>query len=169
MTRWKLKLLNGVCVLILMLHCYKSWSQNAVIQDVIGSAGGYEHEPVFGNLHWTVGEPMIETYESGWILSQGFHQTYYDLLTIVSVDGPENNALQMLLYPNPAEYELTVQLSASLPFRTIVHDAIGQVVLPEQVGNKHIVIPVRDLPAGVYFVSVSSAHFTFRAFKFIKP
>jgi len=55
---------------------YIAFSLNSVAQQVIASAGGYyEGENI--SLSWTLGEPVIETFEGNdIILTQGFQQPY---------------------------------------------------------------------------------------------
>lgn len=59
------------------------WSQS-ISRDVIAAAGDYQQHPGFGSLHWTLGEPAVETLiQSPLRLSQGFHQLY---ILVVAVD-----------------------------------------------------------------------------------
>lgn len=39
---------------------------------VINTAGEYQSGPTMGNLHWTVGEVIVEEFRNGKVLSQGF-------------------------------------------------------------------------------------------------
>nr|NQU92395.1 hypothetical protein [Bacteroidota bacterium] len=65
---------NLVCSFIAIACFAFSITSNA--QQVIASAGGfYEGENI--SLSWTLGEPVIETFEgNGIILTQGFQQPY---------------------------------------------------------------------------------------------
>src|ERR1043165_4995768 len=71
---------------------------------VVGSTGS-SGTSASGNIDWTVGEIMTETFSSGNIVTQGFHQPWTSLAT--SIGSPAASAFDV--YPNPVSDHLNIQ------------------------------------------------------------
>lgn len=61
----------------------------------------------------------------------------------------------IFLYPNPVKNELIVESAAEIHFITIT-DILGKNIYNTSCDNTHVVIPVVDLPSGVYFVRINN-------------
>lgn len=59
-----------------------------------------QNMPIKFFSHWTVGEIAVEHDENSVVLSQGFHQTYNDLLSTATWELPQVE-LDLSVYPNP--------------------------------------------------------------------
>ena len=83
---------------------------SAQIQDlqVVATAGSsFQSNDII--LDWTIGEPVVSTLEaSSIILSQGFHQPEY---TLVSVEPLLSNVGSVDVFPNPFSSEVSIKAS----------------------------------------------------------
>lgn len=76
-------------------------------QEVI-SSGGSHAQGTGVSLSWTLGEPVTATLKSsGYILTQGFHQTRLSASAIEDVATP---GLTLVVYPNPFTYVLHLRV-----------------------------------------------------------
>lgn len=124
---------------------------------VIGSSGGHYSN---GNviLSFTVGEPVIETVESGdFILTQGFQQPE---LTIVGVREHERAAqFNVRAFPNPTMGKVYIEVTSesNSTIRLELYDAIGKLVQQplsaDLINDKHVFeLDLTRYATGVYFV-----------------
>jgi hypothetical protein len=147
----------------------------ALIREVVSTAGDFVRNANFGNLHWTLGEPVVETFNSpNMRLTQGFHQVYYRVLSAESTEYPsvqlENQApaVQVRLYPNPTAQHLTVETDYKSDFNIIVRDLNGKILL-QQIGNSaKTELNLDALPAGMYLVTINSKEKQVQTFKIQK-
>ncbi len=97
--------------LFILLLCFCAF-QVAYCQDtdlhVVSSAGdSYQSDGLI--LDWTLGEPVVSTYEkSSLIVSQGFHQPEY---TIVSVNPLSIEIGSVNIFPNPFLSAVSIKAS----------------------------------------------------------
>jgi len=133
------------------------WGQNQLTPEVISNGG-----EVFSNsnyvLSFTIGEPMVETYQNGnHVLTQGFQQP-----SSRSVTNTENTLsfIEIDISPNPFQSTLNLNLS----FEEIqaldisIVDALGRTVLSEKRTLKegNIEINTAQIPSGFYFLKIQS-------------
>jgi hypothetical protein len=78
---------------------------------------------------------------------------YYSPITITST-GNIGEAI-FLIYPNPAKEYLNIFSNSNQPNEISLFNLVGNMVLQKQF-NDHIIIPVGNLPSGVYIVKVTS-------------
>ncbi len=145
--------LRFLVALFIFLNARSSFSQ-AVAPDVVGSTGDF-YANAGGQVQWTVGEVMVETYQSGNnYVTQGFHQPNYGVL----IGMPNASLLDLSIFPNPATDNI------SLKFGTIggnyslyIYDITGNTLRAEQftagAGGLHT-LSVKDFANGVYFLSL---------------
>jgi hypothetical protein len=117
---------------------------------VIGSAGAYFDNLLFGDLHFTVGEIAVGRYLNGMELAEGFHRVYYDVA--VSSADPLPEDWQVKLYPNPATERLILELSDSQPVAAQLFSNSGQMLLNQAGISQHAEFDLSQLPAGVYWL-----------------
>ncbi|MFL5764690.1 MAG: T9SS type A sorting domain-containing protein [Bacteroidia bacterium] len=123
----------------------------SLVPTVVGSAGA-SGTSASGNIDWTVGEIMTETFSSGNIITQGFHQPWTNLTTSVS-NLPAVPAFDV--YPNPVSDYLKIHFSGAGSYSLNLYDAQGRIVFSGSAEDLPLtVIPVADLDAGLYFLSV---------------
>ncbi|HXB38944.1 MAG TPA: M4 family metallopeptidase [Bacteroidia bacterium] len=82
---------------------------------------------------------------------------YIDNINISGTTGISiNNAGGMMIYPNPAHNNLTVQADQNIGSIQVI-DMLGKSVLRQQpAGEKTVQVDISSLPAGIYFVKVSA-------------
>lgn len=99
--------------------------------EVVASSGTH-----FSNgttqLSWTIGEPVIDTYDNGSnILTQGFHQT---LLTVTGIQETEAQLEGVSVYPNPVDYLLNVKFEVNQSnVSAMLFDPSGRMISSEQI------------------------------------
>lgn len=153
-------------VFVLNLH---SLVAQSLSQEVIGSRGGVSINQEEGNLHWTIGETIINTTggENELYLTQGFHQLYHDLLVTDIEDIVENTAV-IQLYPNPTRGLVSLQMHENKLERIAISNQLGQILLYYDTYKHGDQINLSSLPNGIYFLTVSYQHQLIKTFKVIK-
>jgi glucuronoarabinoxylan endo-1,4-beta-xylanase len=103
------------------------------------------------------------------------HGDYLGSCTVVKAGKPADGeagvppAVQTRIYPNPASDEINIQLGTELRQirEVVILDVSGKTVLQRQVnGQKSLVVPVKQLPSGVYLVQIKGERLS--TFKIIK-
>ncbi|HNS18340.1 MAG TPA: T9SS type A sorting domain-containing protein [Bacteroidales bacterium] len=98
----------------------------SLIPDVVASAGDI-FTGKHSSLEWTLGEVTIETISSETsLLTQGFHQSY---LQVLKVNAPEDPLVNVLVYPNPVNDLLTIEITTAEKnpqFKLELFDFVGQ-------------------------------------------
>jgi hypothetical protein len=96
----------------------------------------------------TNGAYTVTVYNNG---TPGCCGTYSDTITVTSVDVGETieEPSSIILYPNPASDNFTVNMSGELR----IYDVMGRVVKVERLNRKQQTVNCK-LNAGIYFVSV---------------
>lgn len=156
----------------LLFCCYFFEFQGAFAQtidlEVVGSAGDTRQHPSFGSLHWTIGEPAVETIQQSPIrLTQGFHQTYYNL--IVSEESPEKPDWALRLFPNPTTELVTLETAYTGVLNIILTDLNGRALYTRNIsGGGTNTFDLKDYPAGTYLLSVRDADQNIQTFKILK-
>jgi len=113
---------------LVFLPCQRGFTQG-LKNEVIGSAGD---DFVFEDIEvsWTVGESIIELYQSGNVfISQGFHQPEIKFSEIHEQERPDFFAN---IFPNPTNRFILVELtgeSEMVNFNLILSDLTGRVLL----------------------------------------
>ncbi len=105
-------------------------------------------------------------------MSQGESRFEIGIGTTNAVAGVNSEKVQMYLVPNPATDRLKVSFEARKEGKTelVVRNALGQQVYSESLGRVsagNVTVPVSNLAAGVYTVTLSAEGFT-ETQKFIK-
>jgi hypothetical protein len=112
---------------------------NAFFPEVIASSGAYFNE-FPASLSWTLGESVIETVkEDRFMLSQGFHQGNYEIVTAGGDD--EDYLFRVEVYPNPSRDIVNIRiisLSESVNMVLEMYDLIGNVVYKQNVKSRDI-------------------------------
>ena len=135
----KLLLITG-----LILSCSAS-GQIGVSRDVFGSAGT---EFSNGNMQtsFTIGETFTSTLTNSEIHTLGFQQTNQSAVSVV-----ELNNVEVGLYPNPADNQITFISSLEEPFSYQVYDVSGRLILEGRHQQSMLTLNVSNLVEGKYF------------------
>jgi hypothetical protein len=115
---------------LLLIPFHKVFSQT-IQNEVLASAGStYYFENT--EISWTLGESIIESYQSDDILiSQGFHQPIF---MFTEIPEQENLVFQAKVFPNPTNRYIQIELTGSSEmenFRLILCDLMGKVLLSQ--------------------------------------
>lgn len=137
-------------------------------RSVVGAAGETDQHPNFGSLHWTVGELSVETIQQTPVrLTQGFHQTYYNL--IVSEESPEKPDWALKLFPNPTTELVTLETAYSGDLQVSIFNGNGQALYAQKIsGGGSNTFDLKDYPAGTYLLSVRDVDQNIQTFKVLK-
>lgn len=137
--------------------------------EVVGSAGDYYENPSGFNLHWTIGEIAISNHEtSGFILSEGFHQTYLSDPTVSVWENSKNN-FDITIFPNPASNWVKIDSAFPENLEVSISNLTGQQVLKTEIfANETKEVNIQNLPAGIYLFHFSNDKQLLKTFKIIK-
>lgn len=86
-----------------------------------------------------------------------------DLSVLVSVDQEHvwPLARRLRVWPNPAHSQVKVSFSSTVPARIEAHDALGRLMMQQQVAGgtslQQVSIDVASWPAGIYFARLVAA------------
>lgn len=136
-------------------------------RSVVGSAGTYFSDVNTGNLHWTLGEISVAYHENGSVLSEGFHQTYSDLLVTTLWEAPELR-LSLDIYPNPTASQLTVEGDWQEGDQIQILDLQGRLLLRKSLLPERETFQMDTYSAGVYFLSILRAGSVLKTFRVVK-
>jgi hypothetical protein len=157
---------NRIPILLLLLLGTLSIQAQSLSQTVIGNSGSFQSNLTAGNLHWTVGEVAVETFENDLILSQGFHQMYYDLFVTPVWEVEEQ--FELSLFPNPTAGWLRLENKSGLPFEIVITNLLGQQILSTNVEQFQTDFDLAPYPNGLYLFSVLQKGRTVKSFKINK-
>lgn len=109
-----------------------------------------------GQIQWTVGELMVETYQnSNNIVSQGFHQPFSSTTGIAAISvNPDIN-----VYPNPATESVFISIKdAPAKYAVSILDVTGKLLQSEQLTSAQSVyeLSIGNYSNGMYFIKISS-------------
>lgn len=115
---------------------------------VIGSAGKTFSESDL-NLDFTIGEAVIQQFDSGEVLHQGFHQVNINLI-VTSVKTPPW-AYEVNVFPNPSSGIVHIETSEDLTEWTFMCiDVLGRVLATNDANQNSIDISTYN--DGIYFI-----------------
>ena len=157
--------LKHFCFLLGLLAPLGLFSQS-ISQSVIGNAGSYYEQASVGNLHWTLGEISVEQYEDEQILSQGFHQTYSDLI-ITSIGNETIKNWSINVFPNPSPGLLRIETDQNKDLQLRLSNLLGQHLLSKSF-NLQTEINLTSLPVGTYWLTIFQSGQILKTFKIQK-
>ena len=134
--------------LLLISGLVLSFSVGAQIElsrDVFGAAGT-EFSNANMQASFTIGETFTSTLTNSEIHTLGFQQTNQSAVSVI-----ELSSVQIGLYPNPADDQITFVSSVEEPFSYKVFDVTGRIVLEGSHQQALLTLKVSDLVEGKYF------------------
>ena len=137
-------------MLCTFLCCLGTLAAQEMARTVVGNAGTYYDNLVFGDLHFTVGEIAVSNLSGDFQLAEGFHHGYFDLL--VKTDEPIENAWQVAVYPNPTTELVNIQLPDEAVVTAQLWSTNGQLLQQQAQLRDRAVLDVSTLPAGSYWL-----------------
>ncbi len=136
-------------------------------QQVISSAGEYFDNGTY-SLSWTLGEPVIETYEQGGTkLTQGFQQPI--LVSVSIYEHPELN-FDISAFPNPTSDFLNVVITNGTydQMSYLLFDVTGKLLDSKQIVSEQTEVIFAHLPIAVYYVMIMQRDKELKTFKVVK-
>ena len=136
-------------------------------QQVVATAGE-QFSNINGSISFTIGEGVASTLTDGdKTLTQGFHQT---TISITVFKDSEASDFSMTAFPNPATHAVTLKTNQEIisGLKYLMTDQGGKLVLQKKIESDETVIPVEQLPAGVYILKIQDNLKELKSFKIIK-
>lgn len=133
-------------------------------QEVVSTQGD-TYSNASGNIDFTIGEVLIDTGTDGANdLTQGFHQTNWNFL------GVEDFATnyEVIIYPNPTEDVLNIKTSTFENVTYTLYDALGKLLLQDNLSSVQTPIQVSQLAPGSYSLTLNNQTQNLKTFKLIK-
>lgn len=158
----------GIVWLSLLLNLAPLRAQY-IERSINATAGGYYQTSGFGNLHWTLGEPVVELFmppNSTTRLSQGFHQLY---ALIVDTHKTNSGDFSLNAFPNPTSRTLNIESKAPSWLEWKLLDMSGKCLAFQTFATSGIqTVDLQGLPAGIYLLQVTNRQQEVRTFKVVK-
>ncbi len=136
-------------------------------QQVISASGDHFYGSDF-QLSWTVGEPVIEAYNSGdTLLTQGMHQSKLIISTIKEVEDLD---VKIQVYPNPAvdHVQLEVESTKDEKLSYILYQMNGSVLSKGKLIDNQLKVPMHQYESAVYLLNLIRSNKILFSFKIIK-
>jgi PKD repeat protein len=93
----------------------------------------------------------------------GIENNFIQNVTIsqLNIENPENNDANLLIYPNPTNATLNIQLGNDLTINSLkIYDIFGKQIIEETENTNQV--DIRNLSNGIYIVEVESEGIVFR-------
>jgi hypothetical protein len=143
---------NKTVLLVFFLFSVLSFRAQSVMPDVIAASGDFFSNSS-GQLQWTLGEVMVETYQNAsFTVTQGFHQNF-----LLSTDVNTFTSSDFKIYPNPANEFISVWCEkADRLFSFNLMDITGKIVYVASAnGFTPVQIDLSKYPNGIYLLKVT--------------
>lgn len=145
--------MKKILLLFALIFSFNFCFSQSLIPTVVGSSGA-SGTSASGNIDWTVGEVMTETFIGGNSITQGFHQPWVNITT--SINTPPSVS-EFDVYPNPFSDYLNVHFfgADNSNYRFDLYDVQGQIVYSKSMeGLSYNLIPMNDQSVGMYYLNI---------------
>ena len=143
----------GSINIIFFVFCVNSVNAQEISNKVISSAGN-DFNQLNGNIGFTLGETVIDTYSSTENqLTQGFHQSYF----IVSTVQPLKDEYPFLsIYPNPTSDLLNIEFKNpnSKGYIVKVYNTDGKELQTTICYNNKLVLSLSQFNITIYMIEI---------------
>lgn len=137
--------MNKLLLILGLVLSFTAGAQIELARDVFGSAGT-EFSNANMQASFTIGETFTSTLTNTEIHTLGFQQTNQSAVSVV-----ELNNVQVGLYPNPADGQITFVSSVEEPFSYKVYDVTGRIIVNGRHQQSMLTLDVSNLVEGKYF------------------
>ena len=123
------------------------------------SSSGANFNSGGSSLSWTIGEPIIDTYNAGSSqLTQGFHQSYLNITAI----QPQAIGLEIRAYPNPSQSTVFIEIGGNPEsYQLELFNILGQRLQSFEAENSNAIsIDLSAYAAGNYLLRISQQNAT---------
>ena len=160
--------MKKLLLLIICLGLIKISVSQDISPQLISSCGEQFENDSY-QLSWSIGECVISSLESGdYVLTQGFHQSSYDIETAIETQlGIE---LNLKVYPNPTSDFLTLETGQSElnEMQYQILDLKGSVLENSNFNNNLERLDFTSYSSGIYFIIIKQDNQLIKSFKIIK-
>jgi len=139
--------------IILIVSSIASYTQVTGDQYILSSTGNRADLSTGHSITWTLGEMIIETGAQTGLndYTQGFHQPYIDV-TVIEDSIIDSN---INVFPNPAIAQLNIRYNKFKQGDALcLYDAIGKLLLIEQIVEANMILPFEAYSAGIYYLVI---------------
>ncbi|MEM9928590.1 MAG: T9SS type A sorting domain-containing protein [Bacteroidota bacterium] len=143
---------------LLFFFLFLAWQLPAqdLPRTVVGSAGAFHDNLLFGDLHFTVGEVSVARYDTAnGELDEGFHRGYFDL--VVRADEQLPPDWDVTIYPNPTTQYLQFRLPDEGSVHVQLFNSLGQLIQEIPATEFTRQMDLRAIPAGAYWLRMLDA------------
>lgn len=165
-------MLNNKSIYTIIVLFILFFNQNAISQNInlsLLSNGGNSFKNDKYILGWSIGENLIETFESeSYILTQGLQQTEYN---ISSVYSNESKYIGISCFPNPTSDEVSILISENnlnLNNLSIKLFNLDGTLLENININNNMKINLSKYLDGIYFININKNDELIKSFRIIK-
>ena len=151
--------MNRISGFILFLILAISVNGQQVDRQVISSGGGFYQNNLI-SMDWTLGEPVILTFENdNAILTQGFHQDY---LRITEIEDLIEESLEIKVFPNPTSSFIHLIISNEETIQPVIqlYDLQGKQLLNKQLSPSNKIdeqVELTGFSNGTYILKVTAS------------
>jgi hypothetical protein len=149
----KIHVVLGLCLAACVVKA------QTVTPTVYSNQGGY-NVAAGGDISWTVGEPVSETYTNTTkMTTMGFHQPELGVATLIKEQG---NDKQILVYPNPVINALTISFKDldNGVYKMELFDDLGRSVYKAETeikaDSKLVQLNMAHYAAGNYYLRIAN-------------
>jgi hypothetical protein len=135
--------------------------------DVVSASGDF-YSNSNGQVQWTLGEVMVETYSnSSYSVTQGFHQSF---ITGTGINSFGTTSLN--IFPNPTSQSISVTFNRSAEiYLILLTDITGKILQSKEYSNadQFLEFDLKNYSNGIYILKVSEVKANFnQCYRIIK-
>lgn len=152
------------CASVFAFVC--SYAQDASV------ASGGDATGAGGSSSYSIGQPVYTTHSAGnGSSSAGVQQPYEFFIGNSGIDDNHHLQLMYKVYPNPSTAYVVLATSGDQEIKNLhyqLYGVMGKRLAENQVTATETTIPMEQLPAGNYFLKITSSQQEIKTFKIIK-
>jgi len=152
---------RGICIAIILIFT------NTLVagQDIISTTGNYNKNS-YSSISWTMGEPIIETFNSANnIITQGFQQ---NTLAVVSIYELQDNNTAINVFPNPVNKFVYINTEKFTGLSFKLFDTNGKLLYTGNLYQNQTKILFNKYASGIYFLHIEKQEQLIQNFQIIK-
>jgi hypothetical protein len=147
--------MKRLITIVFSIICLNAISQTVSPELITASGDYFKSEQM--ELVWSIGEIMVETYSNtDNFLTQGFHQTNYEVIT--KVDNISGIDFKISVFPNPTSDLINLQIKGeikqSMTYKVV--DLQGKILLEESNWTTDQQVNISQFSQNMYLLEVST-------------
>lgn len=149
----------SVIICVISVICSHNLCLAQSVEPEVYATSGDHYTGTNAQLSWTIGEPVIETVSNtNNIITQGFHQTSYD---ITSIKENPDLGYNISVFPNPVSNTLQINISSAVDNSNLqieLMDITGKILINEKIAGTIITyqLNMREYAPGSYFLRITN-------------